>query len=433
MRRVALALLLLGLACAAGALGADPVPAGGPGGEVTLRRHVERLCAPEMAGRGGWEQRERAAAYVAAELAALGMVPLPGQASMAVDFGGSPGAPRGRNVCAWWPAPPPPGDPLPQYVLLSAHYDHLGVRDGITYPGADDNASGVAVMLEVVRALVEREQRVSRTAPLPRALCVVAFDLEEQRLEGSRAFVAQPPVPLERCALFLTLDQMGRSLADLVPGTLFLMGSEHCAWLDAWLDAAEAPAGLSKARLGIDFQPPTGYSDYVPFQEREVPFLFVTTGACAHYHRPEDVPGRLDWASMERHALFVRSLVSAALEAPERPAWRAGAEPRLEEIATVRRIAGAAGPRLEELKVEGPVRLALAGFVKHLDGLLAKGRVTPAERASVTGTARMLFTQAVALLGRVPARTAAPAAPGAPGVPVAPVAPRDGDAGDPVR
>lgn len=422
MRPAAAALGLL-LAVAASVrmpAGAEPVPASGPGGQAGLRRHVERLCAPDMAGRGAWEHREQAAAYVAGELAALGLVPLPGQASMAVDFGGTagapgaPGAPRGRNVCAWWPAPPAPGQPLPEYVLLSAHYDHLGVKDGVTYPGADDNASGVAVMLEVVRAFVERERRVARTAPLPRALCVVAFDLEEQRLEGSRAFVAQPPVPLERCALFLTLDQMGRSLADLVPGTLFLMGSEHCAWLDGWLGAAEAPAGLSKARLGIDFQPPTGYSDYLPFQEREVPFLFVTTGACAHYHRPEDVPERLDWASMERHATFVRALVTAALEVPERPAWRAGAEPRLEEVEVVRRIAAAAGPRLDELKVEGPVRFALAGFLKYLDGLVAKGSVTPAERANVSGTARMLFTQAVALLGRAPAPPAGAAPGGAP-------------------
>ncbi|MFM8979768.1 MAG: M28 family metallopeptidase [Planctomycetia bacterium] len=424
-RWAGLVLVLGALAGLCGALRAEPVRASGPGGEAGLRRHVERLCAPEMAGRGGWEQRERAAAYVAGELAALGLQPLPGQASMAVDFGsagaqqGEPPAPRaarpprGRNVCAWWPAPPPAGEPLPEYVLLSAHYDHLGVRDGVTYPGADDNASGVAVMLEVVRALVEREQRVARSAPLPRALCVVAFDLEEQRLEGSRAFVAQPPVPLERCALFLTLDQMGRSLADLVPGTLFLMGSEHCAWLDGWLAGAEVPEGASLARLGIDFQPPTGYSDYLPFQEREVPFLFVTTGACAHYHRPEDTPERLDWASMARHATFVRGLVTAALEVSERPAWRAGAEPRLEEVAVVRRIAGAAGPRLDELKVEGPVRFALAGFVKYLDGLLAKGSVTAAERANVSATARMLFTQAVALRGRAPAAPPAPA--GGPG------------------
>ena len=366
----------------------------------SLKAHVERLAGPEWKGRGAWEDRVKAAAYIADYLEALGMAPLPGRTSYAVDFGGTAEQPEGRNVCAWWPAPPKAGEPVPEYVLLSAHYDHLGVKDGVIYPGADDNASGVAVLLEVARTLLEQEKRVLRTQALPRALCLVAFDLEEQSLIGSRRFVAEPPVPLEKCALFLTMDQMGRSIADLAPGTLFLMGSEHCAWLDTHLQGAKTAEGISKALLGIDFQPPTGYSDYVPFQEKAIPFLFISTGACGHYHRPEDTPEKLDYARMEQHVGFVRELTLAALAVAERPVWRAGAEPRLDEIQIVRNLVGAAVPKLAEMNAPGGIQFAVTNFVAHLDKLLAKGAVTAAERTIVRNTARMLFTQAVALVGR---------------------------------
>ncbi len=366
----------------------------------SLKEHVRRLAGPELKGRGAWEDRVKASIYLSTYLEWLGFQPLPGRDSYVVDFGGTPEQPEGRNVCAWWPAPPEAGEPIPEYVLLTAHYDHLGVKDGVVYPGADDNASGVAVMLEVARTLVEQEKRVLRTKALPRALCLVAFDLEEKGLIGSRRFVAEPPVPLEKCALFLTMDQMGRSIADLAPGTLFLMGSEHCAWLDTHLQGAKTAEGISKALLGIDFQPPTGYSDYVPFQEKEIPFLFISTGACGHYHQPEDTPERLDYTRMESHVAFVRGLTLAALDVTERPAWRAGAEPRLEEVQIVRNLVGAAVPKLAEMNAPGGIQFAVTNFVAHLDKLLAKGSVTAAERTTVRNTARMLFTQAVALVGR---------------------------------
>jgi hypothetical protein len=363
-----------------------------------LRRHVDELAGPALRGRGSPEDRAKAAAYVAERLTEMGLKPLPGQASLLVKHAAKDAEPELTNVCGWWPAPPAEAKDVGEYVLLTAHYDHLGEKDGAIYPGADDNASGVAVMLEAVRAFVDHERRVLRVRPAPRSLCVVAFDLEERQLKGSRRFVAEPPVPLEKCALFLTMDQMGRSLADLAPGTLFLMGAEHCAWLDEHLGKAPVHESIQKARLGIDFQPPTGYSDYVPFQERQIPFLFLSTGACGHYHQPQDTPERLDYERMGHHVAFVKDLVSVALSVPERPVWRAGAEPRLEEVAVVRKLVGAAVPRMQELGLQGPIPLAVSNFQTYLDGILSRGAVTPTERTVVRNTARQLFVQAVSLL-----------------------------------
>lgn len=390
----ALAALLLGLA--------GPVEGRGEGTEAALRRHVAHLAGPELKGRGAWEDRRRAADYVAQAFEAAGFRPLPGRTSYFVDHGvgsveGAPQQPAVRNVCAWWPAPPATAAEAGEYVLLSAHYDHLGVKDGVVYPGADDNASGVAVLLEVARSFTGREALVLRQAPLPRALCLVAFDLEERALVGSRAFVAEPPVALERCALFLTMDQMGRSLADLAPGLLFLMGSEHCAWLDTAVRALDPGQGVERTLLGIDFQPPTGYSDYVPFQERRIPFLFVSTGACAHYHQPGDTPDRLDYPRMALHVETVRELVTQALAVAERPAWRETPAPRLDEIQAVRGLVGRALPRLEELQAPGALRTMVTNFHAYLGQIVERGVVTPAERANVRNTARLLFQQAVRL------------------------------------
>ena len=82
-----------------------------------------------------------------------------------------------------------------EWIIVSAHFDHLGVRDGVLFPGADDNASGVAMMLEVARSFVAVAEQPKRS------VMFVGFDLEETGLFGSRYFVEHPPVPLDRIAL----------------------------------------------------------------------------------------------------------------------------------------------------------------------------------------------------------------------------------------
>ena len=92
---------------------------------------------------------------------------------------------------------------------MSAHFDHLGVRSGVLFPGADDNASGVAMMLEVARSLTLSAE------PPKRSVMFLGFDLEEIGLFGSRYFVEHPPVPLDRVALFITADMIGRALGGV--------------------------------------------------------------------------------------------------------------------------------------------------------------------------------------------------------------------------
>src|SRR5690606_5806211 len=89
-----------------------------------------------------------------------------------------------------------------RYIVVTAHYDHEGVADGVVWNGADDNASGVAALLELARHFIPRPPRHS--------IVFLALDGEEQGLLGARAFTADPPVPLKAVAINVNLDMIAR-------------------------------------------------------------------------------------------------------------------------------------------------------------------------------------------------------------------------------
>ena len=172
-------------------------------------------------------------------------------------------------------------------IVLSAHFDHLGVRGGQTYNGADDNASGVAAVLGIARWLVAH--------PPESTVLVVLFDAEELGLRGSRAFVADPPVPLADMALDLNLDMVGRNARD----ELWIAGASRWPALRPLAEAVQARNGI-RVRLGHD-RPGvggeddwTGSSDHGAFHRAGVPFLYFGEEDHPDYHQPTDDVGRID-------------------------------------------------------------------------------------------------------------------------------------------
>lgn len=359
--------------------------------ETLLRTHlketVDALTAPELEGRGAWAHRRLAADWIARRFASVGLKPLPGRKNYFDDHGGTTEQPEARNVVGWLPgaAKPEGEDGVAPYVLVSAHYDHLGKRDGQVHPGADDNASGVAVMLEVARAMAKVKMRRQV------GVVFVAFDLEEQKLIGSRRYCEQPPLALEGLRAFVTFDMMGRSVGDLAPGALFLMGAEHSPDMEALVDGLGAPEGGQRIRLGIDFQP--GYSDYVHFAERKVPYLFVTSGACADYHRPGDTRDKIDWAHLELRTKWSLRLCEAMAKRAATPlTWAPRTEPRVEEIQDLVAALTAFEPQLEKLEDLPPVaRSMFKAYSKMLKKSLEDGVISEVERKYARTQALMLF------------------------------------------
>jgi Zn-dependent M28 family amino/carboxypeptidase len=183
----------------------------------------------------------------------------------------------------------PGTDPDAHAIVITAHYDHLGIRDGIVYPGADDNASGVAVVLAAARHF-----SVSR----PRhPMIFAALDAEEIGLRGARALVASPLLPQGRIALNVNLDMVSRSIAN----EIYAAGTSHSPWLRPWLLDVQRRAAVS-IRFGHD-RPQTGASgledwthssDHAAFHEARIPFVYFGVEDHEDYHRPTDTAERID-------------------------------------------------------------------------------------------------------------------------------------------
>lgn len=180
-------------------------------------------------------------------------------------------------------------DPKLPFFVVSAHYDHLGVRNGEIYPGADDDASGVAVILELAH--------FCQKTPFRRSIVFAAFDAEEAGLQGARVFLDQGPVPKERIGLNLNLDMVSRSDQR----EIFVAGTYHTPDLKPPLEevAKRAPIavlfGHDKPKAlagGVDDW--TNQSDHGPFHAAKIPFVYFGVEDHADYHKPTDTADKIN-------------------------------------------------------------------------------------------------------------------------------------------
>ena len=167
-------------------------------------------------------------------------------------------------------------------IVVSAHYDHVGVRNGDTYPGADDNASGTAALLALAS--------VCKQAPWHHDVVFVAFDAEEQGLQGARAFVATPPIPRDRIALNINMDMISRSATR----EIFIAGTGYHPPLRKVLEAVAKRSEVT-VRFGHDGTDGkkgrddwTTQSDHGVFHGAGIPFVYFGVEDHPDYHKPTD-------------------------------------------------------------------------------------------------------------------------------------------------
>ena len=291
-----IAILLLGstAACAA------PASAKGAAPGVYAVDDVRLLSADDMEGRGvGTPGGAKARAYIRERFIQIGLQPQGAAFDRPFTFARKDGSQvQGVNLVARIEGT----SSSDKVLVVSAHYDHLGIKGGKIYNGADDNASGVAGLLAVAEAF--------KAAPPRHTVLIVAFDGEESGLRGAKAFVADPPVPLARIGLAVNFDMISKN----AKGELYVSGAGPQPSLKPVLDGVARTAQVT-LKLGHDTDVDgeqnnwTMQSDQGPFAAAGVPWVYFGVEDHAEYHQPTD---DFDTMPQDFFKRAVATVVSAA-------------------------------------------------------------------------------------------------------------------------
>lgn len=273
-----------------------------------LVRHVEYLASDELQGRGFATPGEKMAAeYIARELKAAGLGPPPGWSDPIQRFDAASGATAHNVVFAL-----PGGDPAlrDEWIVVGAHLDHLGVRNGEIYNGADDNASGVAGVIEVARAFQRSLQRPARS------LLFAFFTGEERGFIGSRHLVEHMPVPVERVVAMINADMISRDETR----TIHVVGVTTG---DSLRDAVERANQAVGMNLVYDHPEWTYQSDHYVFFRRQIPFVYFGVEDHEDYHKPTDTADKINREEIEAVSRLIYRTVEILAEQPAAPRWNA--------------------------------------------------------------------------------------------------------------
>ena len=220
-----------------------------------------------------------------------------------------------HNVAAYLPGK------TSEYVIIGAHYDHLGLGDehslapsqiGTIHPGADDNASGTAGVIELARWFSKQPQP-------QRGILFMTFAGEELGLLGSNYYTGHPLLPLENAATMINMDMIGR----IRGGKVFVNGTGTGSTLDKLVESVKPPESFK-----IDLSEATGYggSDHMSFTVKQVPVLFFFSGLHGDYHKPSDTWDKIDAPDAARLLGYVAQIAMRLANDSERPKFQRVAE-----------------------------------------------------------------------------------------------------------
>ena len=189
---------------------------------------------------------------------------------------------EGTNVIGWIKGFAEPE----KYIIVSSHHDHLGIRNGEVYNGADDNASGTCALFSIVEYLTAHPPRCS--------FVFIAFDAEENGLIGSKHFVRKPPIPLEQVVFNLNLDMISRSEKN----EIFICGTHHYPEFKPVLNAQDSLSVIDVV-FGHDSvssaqEDWTYSSDHGSFHRKNIPFIYLGVENHIDYHKPTDDFDQID-------------------------------------------------------------------------------------------------------------------------------------------
>jgi len=220
----------------------------------------------------------------------------------------------GHNVVAYLPATSPMSGLLKPWVMVGAHFDHLGHGEAgntladkadvnKTHFGADDNASGTAAALAIAVKLAKQPRR--------RNVVVAFWSGEELGLIGSTAFANKPPLPLDQLEAYLNFDMVGRMQDNKL--TIQATGTS-AAW-PKLIEQTNIAAGFDLLLQADPYQP----TDVATFNSASVPSLAFFTGTHVDYHKPSDTADKIDYEDLDRVVDFAVAILTRLENMPEAP------------------------------------------------------------------------------------------------------------------
>lgn len=303
LHRLAVPAFLLAAAACFGGGRSGPLVVAEPSQDVLvdsalLMADLEALAADSMQGREtGTEGNAMARRYIISGFGRVGLQTFGDSYEHPFTFTNRRDSTtvQGVNILGWVG-----GETSEKVILVTAHYDHVGVRDGEIYNGADDNASGTAALLAMVQHFAFMMPR--------HTIVFAAFDAEEKGLQGARAFVENPPLDLGAIAVVVNMDMVSRSES----GELYVAGTSHYPQLAQFVDSVAAVTSIEIIK-GHDTPDPTprddwtNQSDHGVFHARGIPFLYLGVEDHPGYHQPSDD------ASEITPAFFIRAASAAIM------------------------------------------------------------------------------------------------------------------------
>jgi len=289
--------------------------------ETELKKQLFTIAGPEMEGRNaGTEGEVRAGNYIANYYKELGINGPNGNYFQVIP-GGTFSRVQGemRNVMGFIEGTEKPEE----IVVISAHYDHDGIKNGELYPGADDDGSGTVAVMEIARIFREAEKKGIKPK---RSILFLHVSGEEKGLLGSKYYSEHPIFPLANTVANVNIDMIGRVDKDHDEATrdfVYVIGSEMLSSdLHKAVLAANENLGINlDMRYNTPDDPNRFYyrSDHYNFAKHNIPSVFFFNGVHADYHRPSDTPDKIEYDLLTRRTKLAFNTVWKIANAENRP------------------------------------------------------------------------------------------------------------------
>lgn len=357
-----------------------------------LRATVSYLASQEMRGRDvGSDENRRASQWIADRFAEIGLEPgVHGEWFHDFRYRKT----MGRNVAGILRA----GRQSDEYVIVAAHHDHrgfrkitdnMGVERILVFPGADDNASGVAAVLAIAEELIKLRDQLEVN------VVFISYDAEEKGMVGSSNFVFEGIIPTSKTRFMMVFDLIGGHFLPWDKKRVYLIGTEHSAFVRQVVKERMAGREIEPTLIGTYVIEIMGAarSDYMAYRKSKVPYLFMSTATPWYYHTPDDKPERLDYPFMAKNVLLAFDILQGIVFSQQAPDFIRKPPGEIADAELLRSTVQEVLDHADELGMGKAGREILRKDRILLDKVIAKGKLGSRERRNLWKIFMDIFRQ----------------------------------------